>query len=266
MRASGENGIPCSFVIGREGRIAYIGHPSFLEEVLSKVVAGTWDPARGTAELLAAGRLRGQTYAAMTKEVNLAAQLEAWEKFSAKWPRLATDPYMDDARLKLLLACKRNADACQLADSIVKKASKRNDLSVLCNVADTLSGAPGQADLAAIGVNAAEVALTIDGENVHSLIRLAKAYSIAGDPAKLKKFGPLAITAAEKDVAGARDFVGILQVAAAHDAAGDKDKAKAAAEKAVSVIDPKNPAMKQYVEGEAKKYGFEPKAIENTKK
>src|SRR5262245_15770237 len=32
MKAAGQSGIPCSFVIGKDGKIAYIGHPLFLEE------------------------------------------------------------------------------------------------------------------------------------------------------------------------------------------------------------------------------------------
>src|SRR5438034_9788002 len=51
MKAAGQSGIPCSYVIGRDGKIAFIGHPLFLDEVLPKVLAGTWDPATGAAEL-----------------------------------------------------------------------------------------------------------------------------------------------------------------------------------------------------------------------
>ena len=44
MKASGQNGIPCSFVVNKEGKIAYIGHPLFLDYVLPKVLDGSWDP------------------------------------------------------------------------------------------------------------------------------------------------------------------------------------------------------------------------------
>ncbi len=265
MKASGQAGIPCSYVIGRDGKIAYIGHPLFLDEVMPKLFAGTWDSAKGTAELLAADKLWDETYAVMTKKGDPSAQLEKWEKFSAKWPRLAADPYMNAARLKLLVASKRTADARQLAESILKKATKRNDTFALSNVASAVTGAAGQANLAAIGVSAAEAAMTIEGETAQTLIQLAKAYSIAGDSAKQKKFGSLAVAAAEKAVHDAKDVMGILQVAAAHDAAGDKEQAKAAAEKAVALIDPKNQGMKQYIEDRAKKFGFEPKKEEGEK-
>lgn len=46
MRAAGRNGIPCSFVIDREGRVAFIGMPDQLDAVVDAVVARTWDIAR----------------------------------------------------------------------------------------------------------------------------------------------------------------------------------------------------------------------------
>ena len=43
MRAAGENGIPCAFIIGKDGIIEWIGHPMSMDEPLAKVVAGSWD-------------------------------------------------------------------------------------------------------------------------------------------------------------------------------------------------------------------------------
>jgi len=43
MAAAGRDGIPCAFLVDREGRIAWIGHPASLDEPLAKVVAGEWD-------------------------------------------------------------------------------------------------------------------------------------------------------------------------------------------------------------------------------
>ena len=67
MKASGQGGIPCSFVIGKDGKIAFIGHPLFLDEVLPKVLDGTWDAVKGTAELEAADKLLGRHLRAMSK-------------------------------------------------------------------------------------------------------------------------------------------------------------------------------------------------------
>src|SRR5262245_6179455 len=127
MKAAGQNGIPCSFVIGKDGRIAFIGHPLFLDDVLPKVLAGTWDPAKGAAEMEAADKLWDATYAAIGKPGDPVAQLAQWQEFSAKWPHLASDPYMNAARLKLLVAAKRFGEARKLGESMLDKATRRND-------------------------------------------------------------------------------------------------------------------------------------------
>lgn len=43
MRAAGRNGIPCAFIVDKEKRIAWIGHPMQMEDPLKQVVDGTWD-------------------------------------------------------------------------------------------------------------------------------------------------------------------------------------------------------------------------------
>lgn len=60
MRAAGQNGIPCSFVVDREGRIAYIGHPLGLDEPLAKIVAGTYDIEKAAADYRKARELESK--------------------------------------------------------------------------------------------------------------------------------------------------------------------------------------------------------------
>jgi len=43
MQAAGQNGIPTSFVVGKEGHIEWIGHPMNLDTVLEDVVHDNWD-------------------------------------------------------------------------------------------------------------------------------------------------------------------------------------------------------------------------------
>ncbi len=45
MKAASEGGIPCSFIIGRDGKVAWIGHPAQMENTLQQVIAGTHDVA-----------------------------------------------------------------------------------------------------------------------------------------------------------------------------------------------------------------------------
>ncbi|MGC4031060.1 MAG: redoxin family protein [Tepidisphaeraceae bacterium] len=50
MVAAGRNGIPCTFLIGKDGKIAWIGHPMQLEPVLKEVIAGTFDAKKSAAD------------------------------------------------------------------------------------------------------------------------------------------------------------------------------------------------------------------------
>ncbi|WP_142688623.1 TlpA disulfide reductase family protein [Chitinophaga polysaccharea] len=43
MKAYGERGIPYSFVIDQQGRVAWAGPPKNLDNVLPQIVSGTWD-------------------------------------------------------------------------------------------------------------------------------------------------------------------------------------------------------------------------------
>jgi thiol-disulfide isomerase/thioredoxin len=41
--AARQGGIPCSFIVGKDSKIEWIGHPAELEGPLTKILAGTWD-------------------------------------------------------------------------------------------------------------------------------------------------------------------------------------------------------------------------------
>jgi thiol-disulfide isomerase/thioredoxin len=49
MGAAGQEGIPTAFVVDKDTKIAWIGHPMELEPVLKDIEAGTFDPAKAAA-------------------------------------------------------------------------------------------------------------------------------------------------------------------------------------------------------------------------
>lgn len=48
LEASYQEGIPASFIVNGEGKIAWIGHPMELDEPLEQIIAGKWDLAAAT--------------------------------------------------------------------------------------------------------------------------------------------------------------------------------------------------------------------------
>ncbi len=49
LEAASRDGIPCTFIIDKDKKVAWIGHPMAMDEVLPKVIDGTWD-IRAAAE------------------------------------------------------------------------------------------------------------------------------------------------------------------------------------------------------------------------
>lgn len=43
MAAAQEGGVPTAFIVGKTGKIEWIGHPDTIDEPLESIVAGTWD-------------------------------------------------------------------------------------------------------------------------------------------------------------------------------------------------------------------------------
>ncbi len=42
MEAAGQNGIPCAFIVGKDQKIEWIGHPMQMDAVLEQVVSDSW--------------------------------------------------------------------------------------------------------------------------------------------------------------------------------------------------------------------------------
>jgi thiol-disulfide isomerase/thioredoxin len=90
LTAAGKTGIPCAFLVGKDGKVAWIGHPMDLEEsVIEQVLAGTFDVAKAAAE-----QKTRQAVAKLEVETRqAAAKLEAEKAAAADEPerRKATE-------------------------------------------------------------------------------------------------------------------------------------------------------------------------------
>src|SRR5262249_29397447 len=86
MRAAGRKGIPCTFVVDRDGRIAYIGHPTYLGVVLPWVSGGA-NPQAISAEMGKIEKEVSSISAALARDPR--AGLKALAEFEARYPSLA---------------------------------------------------------------------------------------------------------------------------------------------------------------------------------
>jgi thiol-disulfide isomerase/thioredoxin len=76
MEAAGQEGIPTAFIINKESKIAWIGHPMEMEKPLDKVIEGTWDLKTAAEE----GRKKKEKQAAMQKLIPKLQSLPAFLK------------------------------------------------------------------------------------------------------------------------------------------------------------------------------------------
>lgn len=103
MEAAGQSGIPTAFVIDKQQRIAWIGHPMQLNEsILSSVLAGTFD-----IELAKKERAEQQKFLAMARDilrnVTVAVRDKDWEKaetLANEFEEKAPEKYKATARLQ----------------------------------------------------------------------------------------------------------------------------------------------------------------------
>jgi hypothetical protein len=147
MEAAGQNGIPTAFVINRQGKIAWIGHPMTLEDsVLDKILANKFDTATFAKEYDQQQQAQEQEEAS-SKKLSQALKNKDWsaadaalaeiEKALPESARSQTAPI----RLMILIGQKDYAGAYKLAGSLSDASPK--DVYLQNQLAWTLATANG---------------------------------------------------------------------------------------------------------------------------
>lgn len=187
MEASGQNGIPCSFVIDREGKLAYVGHPHDLDYVLERVIAGTW---------------RGQADADEVREMNenisklpMIAQTDPDKAFQMVEHIRRVNPErangLDFAYVEVMVLCKKKMfdKAKSIIESSTKNKGEVEDWGMIAVLGGLLSSKESNPegvhrDFALGKIEEAENALKDDWQN---LVQVALAYMLSGEVPKYAK-------------------------------------------------------------------------------
>lgn len=142
LQASYQEGIPASFIVDQNGKVAWIGHPMELDEPLEKIIAGKWD--------LAAAAKSFKAEIEMTKllnEVSEAVELaleggdpaqvvKAIDAGIAKNAGLEAE--FGAQKFNALLANEKERDkALAYGTQLIEKVGK-NDPNILFNIASAL--------------------------------------------------------------------------------------------------------------------------------
>ncbi len=130
MEAAAQQGIPTAFIVGKDSKIEWIGHPMEMDGPLSKVVDGTWDRAAFQAEMKAK-----QDAERMMQEVSELAQGgkfdQAVSKIDAALAK-TSDPQqtlmLRNIKMQLLLAGKKNDEAAKLSEAIFAELAGKPEM------------------------------------------------------------------------------------------------------------------------------------------
>lgn len=227
MEASGTDGIPASFVIDQNGKVAFIGSPGELDDVLPRVLAGTWEGQKSVdeiqkekdaldvllmkvnyaaeeAEKANKGKekdvvMKAVMDAAAVAAAGVLAEFPAYEK---KYPLQAKQTMVQGVKLMVALQARKFDDAATISDGIVARGAAKKDTHALGRVRSIWLMKSLNPDRKSIGqsVKAVEEVLKIEGEEeIGTLLAAAETYYAAGDAAKGKAYGDKALKAAEGD-------------------------------------------------------------------
>ncbi len=114
MEAAGQNGIPTAFIVGKDSKIEWIGHPMEMEGPLEAVIEGKWDRDAFAAEIKAQQEAQKtmQEIAALLQKQDFDAALE---KIDATLATKQNDLSLSMLKVQVLLASdKADAAAEQL--------------------------------------------------------------------------------------------------------------------------------------------------------
>ena len=79
MKASGQGGIPTAFIVGKDGKIEWIGHPMSMDEPLAQIVAGTYDMQAAKEQMIKAQAFDAIMQQAQQKMMT-AFQAQDWDE------------------------------------------------------------------------------------------------------------------------------------------------------------------------------------------
>ena len=168
-----------------------------LEEVLPKVLAGTW---RGKEDALAvrAGR------EAMLNFLNKAGEkpLEAMKDlapFEAKYPGWSSRPMFVGRKVLLLVQNRKYDEAKKLSEEFMKQLVAKKNIDELQSLRATWTDIQANTDkkYPELAISIAEAVLKLTGQDDPlGLIGLAEAYHLAGNKAKAIEYGEKSVKAA----------------------------------------------------------------------
>ena len=177
LESAGREGLPWTFLVDREGRIAWIGHPMRIDGPLAALLAGTFNPSK-QQQVDAA-------FAELDVKLGEALRKDRWQEVLTVLDEMnradpASAPLNYPTKVKALLRLGQNEAAAQFA----RDAAQDAPASVLAGIASELLKAPhGKAIAYDLAIRLCEQALaSAESQNPVALSALARSYEGMGKP------------------------------------------------------------------------------------
>jgi len=126
MQASGQNGIPCAFIVGKSGKVEWIGHPIEIDEPLQQVVNNSWDLKKARNEFVSAREAEAvmreygpKIQAALQKE-DFKTGVSLLDQLVERFPG---NNEIKQLRFQLLLKGEMFDEANKTAEALIKEAT-----------------------------------------------------------------------------------------------------------------------------------------------
>jgi hypothetical protein len=207
MEASGQEGIPCSFVIGKDGRIAFIGHPMELDDVLPLVMDGKWE-GKKSADALAAVRKELEDIVEAGQK-DAVKGVDGLTAFVGKHPEYAARDQFMIQRMVMTMQAKKFDDAKALAEGMIALAEKKKKptpaaFAGMILADKQLNPDKKHLDVALKGV---DLALKLETTDIGLALSSIDVYLVAGKKEQAEAAGKLAIAAAANEDAKTKEQV-----------------------------------------------------------
>lgn len=215
MEAAGQGGIPTAFIVDKEGIVAWIGHPGYIDKPLDEIVGGRYnlkvaiEEYKKKQEAEAAERKREAVmqvkFKALKEKLNEAQQSGDPKKILTVLENTIKEdsemePYIGLGKFNLMRKIDGGKGAAEYGKTLVEKVFKDN-ANQLNNVAWMLvdpQSPTADAKLQDLALAAAERANKLEeGKNAGILDTLARAYFVKNQPAKALEIQEKAIQTAK---------------------------------------------------------------------
>ncbi len=212
MEAARQGGIPTAFIVGKDSKIEWIGHPMRMDETLAAVVEDRWDRAAYIAELKMQEELNNavQEIDGLVQRKEFDKAIELADKLVEKHPKVFQIKVL---KLEVMVLGDKSEVATAYAESLFKDMADRPDLVSVIAWHLYEANATGRLkaeSMVPVAIQAMEQAITkLEKENkANAMDTLAHLLSLKGENAKAIEIETKAIEmASQQDKAFMQQFL-----------------------------------------------------------